>query len=266
MIATCWNQRSLRRESAGIGRPSRREVLDELDLLGAEAHARDPRMRRPKTPSSARRRRPRPRLARPSRTSAPPSRKRRSGRDRRRRSSPSRRPSRAAGPPPPPRGRPSASASGQPAQPGLPLTRSRALQVVADPQRVGHDGERRVHRRRGREEAAVHHVEVVDLVRLAVRVERRGLRVAPEADRCRSGARRRRAGCAAPRKRLRAKRPSWHSSPCIAHLRCLLHAAFLSFAMQPLVRPPRCSAGRRGRCCRRGRASRGCSDRAGPRR
>ena len=54
-----------------------------------------------------------------------------------------------------------------------PSARSRGAepleQVVADAQRVGHRGQRRVHGARRREEARVDDVEVVELVRLAVR-------------------------------------------------------------------------------------------------
>src|SRR3989475_340849 len=56
-------------------------------------------------------------------------------------------------------------------------------QVIPDAERVGHDRKRRVYRSARGEEARVHHVEVVHFVRLAVRVQRGGLRVAPEADR-----------------------------------------------------------------------------------
>ena len=45
-------------------------------------------------------------------------------------------------------------------------------QVVADAQRVGHRRQRRVHGARGREEAGVDDVEVVEVVGLAVDVER----------------------------------------------------------------------------------------------
>ena len=41
-MATCWNQRSLLRESAGAGRPARRQVLGELKLLVAQPQAHDP--------------------------------------------------------------------------------------------------------------------------------------------------------------------------------------------------------------------------------
>src|SRR4051812_43254738 len=53
-------------------------------------------------------------------------------------------------------------------------------QVIAHPQRVGHGGQRRVDRADAREEARVDDVEVVDLVRAAVRVEHRGGRIEPE--------------------------------------------------------------------------------------
>ena len=56
-------------------------------------------------------------------------------------------------------------------------------QVVADAQGVRHRGERRVHRARRGEEARVDDVEVVEVVRLAVGVERRARRVVAEADR-----------------------------------------------------------------------------------
>ena len=54
-------------------------------------------------------------------------------------------------------------------------------QVVADAQRVGHRGQRRVHRADAREEAGVDDVEVVELVRLAVDVEHRGRGIGAEA-------------------------------------------------------------------------------------
>src|SRR5689334_15525017 len=56
-------------------------------------------------------------------------------------------------------------------------------QVVADAERVGGDGEGRVHRRARAEEAAVDDVEVVEIVRLAVDVERGRLGVVAEPDR-----------------------------------------------------------------------------------
>ena len=56
-------------------------------------------------------------------------------------------------------------------------------QMVADPQRVGDDRQRRVHRRARGEEAGIDDIEIVDLVRPAVDVERRGLGSMPEADR-----------------------------------------------------------------------------------
>ena len=55
-------------------------------------------------------------------------------------------------------------------------------QVVADPQRVRHRGQRRVDRADAREEAGVDDVQVVELVRLAVGVERRAARIAAEPD------------------------------------------------------------------------------------
>ena len=47
-------------------------------------------------------------------------------------------------------------------------------QVIADPDRVRHRGERRVDRADAREEARVDHVQVVELVRAAVGVQDRG--------------------------------------------------------------------------------------------
>jgi hypothetical protein len=44
--------------------------------------------------------------------------------------------------------------------------------VIAHPKRVGHDGQRGVHRTAGREEAAIHDVEVIHLVGPAVDVQR----------------------------------------------------------------------------------------------
>src|SRR4051812_1408473 len=55
-------------------------------------------------------------------------------------------------------------------------------EVVADAHGVGDRGQGRVHRADAREEARVRDVEVLQLVRLAVRVERRGVRVGPEPD------------------------------------------------------------------------------------
>src|SRR5439155_12025829 len=55
-------------------------------------------------------------------------------------------------------------------------------QVIPDTQRVGHDGQSRINRRTGRKEAAVHDVQVVEFVRLAVHVECGSLRIAAEPD------------------------------------------------------------------------------------
>src|SRR6188474_562458 len=54
-------------------------------------------------------------------------------------------------------------------------------EVLADPDRVGHGGERRVHRADAGEEARVDHVEVVELVRLAVGIEHGRRRIGAEA-------------------------------------------------------------------------------------
>src|SRR5882724_5080781 len=56
-------------------------------------------------------------------------------------------------------------------------------QAVAHAQRVRHDGQPRVHSAGGREEARVHHVQVIDVVRFAVAIQRGRLRVRPESDR-----------------------------------------------------------------------------------
>ena len=53
--------------------------------------------------------------------------------------------------------------------------------VIADAQRVRDDRQGRVHRADRGHEAAVHHVEVVQVVGLAVHIEDRGGRVGPEA-------------------------------------------------------------------------------------
>src|SRR5438132_10885022 len=71
----------------------------------------------------------------------------------------------------------------RPRSPGPSRSCEPALQVVADAERVGHDGQRRVHRGARRKEATVDHVEIVHLVSLAVGVERRGPRVVAEPDR-----------------------------------------------------------------------------------
>src|SRR5262245_49730363 len=56
-------------------------------------------------------------------------------------------------------------------------------QMISDSQRVRHNRQSRIYRRARHEEAAVNHIEVVQVVRLAVHVQRRGLRVTSEADR-----------------------------------------------------------------------------------
>src|SRR5690348_3768681 len=55
-------------------------------------------------------------------------------------------------------------------------------QVIADPQRVGHDGQSRVDRPARWEETPVNHVQVVHLVRFAVAVERGAVRIIAEPD------------------------------------------------------------------------------------
>jgi hypothetical protein len=54
--------------------------------------------------------------------------------------------------------------------------------MVSHPQRIGHDGQGRIHRTAGREEAGVDDIEVVNVVRLTVDIERRGLGIDPKAD------------------------------------------------------------------------------------
>src|SRR5438093_10736402 len=54
-------------------------------------------------------------------------------------------------------------------------------QMISDAQGVGHDGQRRVHRPGGWEEAGIDHVQVVQVVRLAVCVQHRRLGIVSEA-------------------------------------------------------------------------------------
>src|SRR5271165_1077238 len=56
-------------------------------------------------------------------------------------------------------------------------------QVIPDSERIGHNRERRIYGGAGREEAAVHYVEIVELVGLAVNVERGSPRIAAEPNR-----------------------------------------------------------------------------------
>src|SRR5271157_5262705 len=61
--------------------------------------------------------------------------------------------------------------------------RAQTLQnVIAHPQRIGHDGQRRIHRRARREEAAIHDVEILKIMGLAIYVQRRGFGIMPKAD------------------------------------------------------------------------------------
>ena len=55
--------------------------------------------------------------------------------------------------------------------------------MVAYPQRVGHDRQRRVDRAAGDKKAAVDDVEIVEIVGFAVNVERAGFRIVAEAHR-----------------------------------------------------------------------------------
>src|SRR5438552_3245523 len=56
-------------------------------------------------------------------------------------------------------------------------------QVIADAQRVGYDGEPWIDRATGREKACIDHIEIIQLVRFAVAIERARLWVVSEADR-----------------------------------------------------------------------------------
>lgn len=55
--------------------------------------------------------------------------------------------------------------------------------MLSHSQRVGHDGESRVHRTAGAEKAAIDDVEIVHVVSFAVRVQRAGSRIVAEAHR-----------------------------------------------------------------------------------
>src|ERR1700694_5463096 len=55
--------------------------------------------------------------------------------------------------------------------------------MIAYTQSIGHDGQRRIDCGAGREEASVYDVNVIELVRLAVHIESRTFRIAPEPDR-----------------------------------------------------------------------------------
>src|SRR5438445_9747801 len=56
-------------------------------------------------------------------------------------------------------------------------------QVIAHPQRIRHDGQRRIHGSARREEASVHDIKIVEVVGFAIRIQRRGLRVISKANR-----------------------------------------------------------------------------------
>src|SRR3974390_1423482 len=61
--------------------------------------------------------------------------------------------------------------------------RAQALQnVIAHAQRIGYDRQRRIHRRARREEAAIHNVEILEIMGFAIHIERRSLGIVPEAD------------------------------------------------------------------------------------
>ncbi len=54
--------------------------------------------------------------------------------------------------------------------------------MIADPECIGHNGKCRGDGATGRKEARVHHVKVIQLVGLAINIERRTFRVGSEAD------------------------------------------------------------------------------------
>ena len=54
--------------------------------------------------------------------------------------------------------------------------------MIADPERVRDDGQSWIDRTAGTKEACIHHVEIIQLVRFAVAIERAGLRIIAEAD------------------------------------------------------------------------------------
>ena len=55
--------------------------------------------------------------------------------------------------------------------------------MFSHPQRVGHNSERRIHGAAGAEKAAIDDVEIIDIVRFAVNVERAGPWIIPEPNR-----------------------------------------------------------------------------------
>ena len=271
MIATCWNQRSLLRDVRRDRAALRRQVLGQLDALVAEPQPHDAHARAEDARAAARTRGPRLSTSdvllerqhatcrsRPTRsmsatvmpTLSTDGHRHRGGRrlvrlgrasrasdaSEQRRRARSRRPERH-------------SARMRPASCAAARSDAEALeQVVADAQRVGHDRQRGVHRAARREEAAVDDVEVVDIVRLAVHVERGGLRVVAEADRAvlvrHAGQR----NALADEQVARGTRCSWHVD--VHRARAALH----SFSRdQPLVafvvvrRVAQDDAARRGR-------------------
>lgn len=54
---------------------------------------------------------------------------------------------------------------------GLPHTLN---QVITNPQRIGDDGQRGVNGTTGRKEAAIHHVEIIDIVGLTIQIQHGG--------------------------------------------------------------------------------------------
>ena len=55
--------------------------------------------------------------------------------------------------------------------------------MLSHAQRIRHNRQRRIHRRTRNKEAAVYHVKVIHVVRLAIHVERRRFRISAETNR-----------------------------------------------------------------------------------
>ena len=55
--------------------------------------------------------------------------------------------------------------------------------MITDSQRVGDDGECGIHRATGAKEACIDNIEVIELVRFAVAIERAGFRIVSKTDR-----------------------------------------------------------------------------------
>ena len=55
------------------------------------------------------------------------------------------------------------------------------LEVIPYPNRIGNGGKRGVHRSDAREEAGIHHIEIVEVVGLAIDIQHRSGRIITEA-------------------------------------------------------------------------------------